>query len=156
NTSLNNVITHMVRIFGYCDIMDYNIQEFLFHKIATTKPFVAEEKGEYRVDFKVNTVFTGLRDNKNSKMLEDMILSSDDDFKLIIDKSGCYYDAVNELGDKGYKIISVLNEKDNEPLSSTNQIKEVLEHNNLVEKKKVVHIHTDENYNGFDIEQASL
>ncbi len=154
NASLNNVISHMVRIFGYRDVMDYNIQSFLFHKISSTISFddeteqVAEAIGEKTYLSNIHTIYTGAAGIGKTHMLKRNLMLSNDEFIMIIDKYGEFYDDLEVLQEKGYEVIRI-----NENKISHEQFKEAIE-NSEVKKEKVIHITTSEDVNGFDIVSA--
>jgi len=151
NTSLNNVISHMVRIFGYRDIMDYEVQSFLFHKISSTTMLGEEnlEKLERNsILYNMHTIYTGAPGTGKTHALKRLTMLSGDEFIIIIDKYNEFHDDVEMLREKGYEVVSI--DKD---MISQEQFKVAFE-NKEVKREKVIHITTSEDVNGFDIVSA--
>lgn len=148
NLSLNNVISHMIRIFGKeRDITDYEVQEFLFYKISSS-PFIQTKNEKKIFDIpNLNTIFMGPAGVGKTTALKRKIMEEREDFKVIICSHDEYLEEVKNLDNEGYKIETIVNAQFNE-IPFTEQMRKASE--TIIEKNKLLYIITNNTLNGFD------
>ncbi|MCY8233789.1 hypothetical protein [Priestia endophytica] len=153
--SINNLVSHMIKIFGYRDIMDYDVQEALFRKAFNSSHI---EKGNGNPDSdhdldhasrrELNTLIIGKAESGKTTILRKLIHEGKDDFKIIISNRDECKIELESLESEGYTIAIEGTHLQDPDIPFSEKVR--IASNISIEKNKILYIGTNILKDGFD------